>query len=106
MATTSLLKVLIVHKYDGSINQHFCKSAEWKIHSTAWRQYEDKWQDHQIYIKEALLISKLNPSNNMQHSSFNQVLKLHSGNSYFKNTAESRIFQSRKQKDMRISNQL
>ena len=82
MTTTTLLKRLKAHKYNGSIKQHFIDHHNEKItqqHLEENTSIIDRATNRrQLYIKEALIISKSKPSINIQYSSFTQVLQLHS----------------------------
>ena len=82
MTSTTLLRRLTAHKYNGSIKQHFIDYHNEKIkqhHLEENTSIIDKATNRrQLLIKEALIISKLNPSINIQYSCFSQILQLHS----------------------------
>ena len=89
MTSTTLIKRLIAHKYNGSIKQHFKDHHKENLkqqHLENNTSIIDKAKNRrQLFIKEALIINKLNPIINVQYSCFSQVLRLHSGGNNYIN---------------------
>ena len=83
MTSTTLLKRLIAHKYNGSMKQHLIDHHKEKIKHHYLEEnttiIDKATTRRQLFIKEALIINKKKPSIKKQYSCFSQVIMLHDG---------------------------